>query len=141
MSKFLTGDPLVSPHTELGEELWTFHQAVVFSDDAGALWRTANTFVSDGASIPPPLRVLLGNSFRTDYIRPAGLHDYFYRTWAELLGGTGEAARTARLRVDRMFRDALIEDGVHPVKAWLIYSGVRSGGWVAWKRHAARKEG
>jgi hypothetical protein len=46
-----------------------------------------------------------------------------------------------RKEVDEMFHEALIADGVGPVKALCIYWGVRLGGWAPWLKHHYRKVG
>lgn len=137
---FLTGDPLCLPHTESGEERWTVVTEIAYRDAAGTVWRTSPNFVTDGASIPKPLRVLYGNPFRSNYIRPGTLHDFYYHKLAQKHGVTGTpAADTARKDVDAMFYEAAVADGVSKWKAYQFYLAVRIGGWVAWNNHAKRE--
>lgn len=136
---FLTGDPVCIPHTETGEERWTVVTPISYRDHSGYVWSTEPNFITDGASIPAPLRVLYGNPFRSDYIRPGALHDFYYREWAKKYGVWSPEARTARKEVDEMFYEAAIADGIPWYKAYQFYLGVRIGGWVAWNNHARRE--
>lgn len=133
--QFLTGAPDCSPNVD-GLEQWDFKSSVGFRDANDVEWWAVAPFTCDGASIPYPLRVIFGHPFRSDYIRPAALHDWYYANWAWQF--SGPLAAKARLAVDKMFYAALLEDGVHPVKAYLFYWGVRRGGWVAWNNHAKK---
>lgn len=55
------------------------------------------------------------------------LHDYLYTTQPY-----------TRLKSDQILLEALGVLGVNSIKKWLIFSGVRVGGWYAWESH--RKE-
>lgn len=143
MARFLTGDPICQPLVEGRNglhERWRFVDAVGFLAPNGKEYWTEPNFVGDGASIPPPLRVILGHPFRSDYIRPAVLHDYYYKTWAKIYGLTdSDKAESARLEIDIMLYRALLADDVNKITAYTIFLGVRVGGWHAWNNHA--KEG
>lgn len=80
-------------------------------------------FVTDFASIPRVLWNVLPPSF---YAKPAILHDYLY-----FVGKAGDLVVT-RAQADKVFRDALQETGVNARKRWMMWLGVRVGGWRAW---------
>ena len=79
-------------------------------------------FVTDGASVPRGLWNVLPPFGR--YSQAALLHDWLYYS--------GEYTRAA---ADRLFLDAMRSCGVPLWKRWVMYSGVRMGGWVAWNRY------
>lgn len=77
-------------------------------------------FVTDLASMPWAIRWLLPVN---DRHRPAAvLHDFMYRD-----------QKTTRAEADALFYVAMEECGVPRWKRDLIYAGVRTGGWAAWK--------
>ncbi|MNC81948.1 hypothetical protein D3C75_1352580 [compost metagenome] len=55
--------------------------------------------------------------------RPAVVHDYIY---------THQTHRFAKADADRMFYEALLEEGVAKTLAWLMYAAVRIGGRGNW---------
>ena len=75
--------------------------------------------VTDLASVP---RIPLAYWLTGDTGRKAGvIHDHLYHTH---IGGRPVA--------DAVFREALVAEGLPAWRVWLMYSGVRVGGWVAW---------
>ena len=81
-------------------------------------------FISDGTSIP---------RFLHSYVRPFGdglraalPHDANYR-WQNV----------TRKEADRLFYRRLKMIGMRTSKAWALWAGVRSGGWVTWRIHKA----
>lgn len=85
-------------------------------------------FVSDGASIPRILWPLIGSPWGPGpHGKAAVLHDWLYAT-----------APVSRARADRLFLEALEVLGIGWLKRWTLYTGVRSGGWVAWNSHRRR---
>lgn len=82
---------------------------------------------TDFASIPRILHSLI--SPLTNTIYAAILHDYLYRN------PTDEFARSLpRETVDRLFYWGMRARGVWRLTAGLMYLGVRSGGWISYKR-------
>jgi hypothetical protein len=78
-------------------------------------------FVTDGPSIPRPMRALIPVRGR---LWPASvIHDHLY--WHQPKGWT-------RAQVDRLFRLALASSGVGPLTRWAMWLAVRAGGWVLW---------
>lgn len=55
--------------------------------------------------------------------RPATVHDYIY---------TSLTHRFTKAEADRIFYEALLEEGMHKPLAWLIYTAVRIGGRGNW---------
>ena len=81
----------------------------------------------DFASIPRILHSLISPLNNTIYA--AILHDYLYRDPAD------EFARSLpRETVDRVFYWGMRARGVWRLTAGLMYLGVRSGGWISYKR-------
>lgn len=81
---------------------------------------------SDGASTPrifwralPPFG---------PYWRPAILHDYLY-----------QSGRFVRSKCDALLREAMLSCGVSGFTAWVIYTGVRMGGWVAYNAYRKKE--
>jgi len=56
-----------------------------------------------------------------DTCAPALIHDALYRT-----------ALLPRAECDRLFRELLLANGENKAKAWLLWSGVRVGGWCSY---------
>lgn len=82
-------------------------------------------FVTDFASIPRTIQLLIPN-----YIgrRAAILHDYLYKT-------NGLNGKYSRQRADQIFLEALNVLEVNFFTRSLMYSGVRIGGWLPWRKH------
>lgn len=76
-------------------------------------------FVFDGASIPKPLRPLLGKKTDKQFRIAAAFHDFLY----------------SKTEIDRTFADEIFYmllrlNGVGVVKATTFFLGVRSFGWM-----------
>lgn len=86
-------------------------------------------------------RVVIPRGFRTDLYSvrflgklitpdtaeqqgPAILHDYGYTVQG-----------ISRAEADKHLLDAMASVGVGLIRRWLIYAGVRVGGWFAWNRN------
>lgn len=80
-------------------------------------------FVTDLASIPRPLRGILNQNGNSR--RPAVLHDYLYQTQS-----------LPRAAADEIFRRALAAEDIGAVGRFVYWSGVRIGGWLAWRNKA-----
>lgn len=97
-----------------------------FRDDRGRIWHVPRGTVTDLASVPrivPGLvRVLLPSKLESALA--AILHDWLYAT-----------ASVSRREADRLFWLALRVAGEGRVGSWLMWAGVRAGGWLAWRRH------
>ena len=91
-----------------------------FIDKNGRKWTAPRDFEVDGASIPRPLWATFGSPYVGDFRRASVVHDYYCKP--EHHDGATSA------EVHRMFYEAMLCDGVNPVKAWTMYQGVRVGG-------------
>ncbi len=98
---------------------------LVYKSDILGGWtvKVPTGFDTDFASVPrlPFLFWFLG-----DRGHPAAVvHDYLYRT-----------AQVSRAMADRVFQEALRADGMDWASTWLMWAGVRVGGWVTYShRH------
>lgn len=116
MSRFLT--PL---RAEKSGGVWTVLQPLIYdSDVAQKVFIVPEGFVTDFASVPRlPLAFLLtGDSAH----EAAVVHDYLYREQT-----------VPRQMADSVFKEAANVSGEPGWKSWLMWAGVRLGGWVAWK--------
>lgn len=84
-------------------------------------------FVSDGCSMPPLLWSLLGHPFYYRFLKEAIRHDWYYKTQC-----------VSRRAADRWFFRALDKPWLR-VRRYLIYIGVRVGGWYAWWQNMRKK--
>jgi hypothetical protein len=118
MSRFLT--PL---RAEKSGSVWTILQPLIYSSDvAQRVFVVPEGFTSDFASVPRiPLAFLLtGDSCH----EAAVVHDFLY--------ARGVVGRDV---ADAVFREAAGVSGEPGWKSWLMWAGVRLGGWIAWRNH------
>lgn len=80
--------------------------------------------ITDFASIPRPLWSVYPPA---RYAGPASVHDELYATQT-----------VTRKKADQTFLEALKCDGVPYLRRYAFYWSLRSGGWVAWRKHAER---
>ena len=89
---------------------------------------------TDGASIPRLLWSLVGAPLSDSRVLPAAIiHDQLYCT----CGLNGELSRED---CDAIFHRALVAAGCPQLRAWLYWTGVRSGGWLGWRRYKRNPE-
>ena len=101
--------------------------------------------VYDGPSIPMLFRWL----YSTHVEVAAALHDWLYATHADDSGGVVSRRRADRvmLRCSKVCQRRARQSGaaprvsvlVHWVQRWLIWAGLRVGGWWAWRKSWGRK--
>ena len=84
-------------------------------------------FITDGASIPRAFWTFIGSPFTGLYRKPALIHDHFYAT-----------QKVTRKYADKLFLDAMKDEGVSWWKRHTMYRAVRGGAYFIWKRHAKR---
>jgi hypothetical protein len=111
---------------------FTLVEALVY--DSEVLGQTVTVpagFRTDYASIPRGLWNLLPPVGKYD--RGAVVHDALYQ-W-----GAVNATAITRDMADRTLREAMQVCGVGRVQRWMIYTGVRIGGWVVWNRYRSFK--
>lgn len=78
-------------------------------------------FKTNFASFPGIVRLFLPVNGR--HRKAATLHDYLYNTGA-----------TGRKKADELFHEAMQNTGVRRPVGWVLYAGVRSFGWVIYRR-------
>lgn len=101
---------------------FTLLRPLQFRSQTGLLVTVPEGFETDYASIPQALWAVLPPVGRYD--RAAVLHDYLY-----VHNGVERSV------ADAILNEAMEVAGVSRVQRWIIYSGVRIGGWVPWKRY------
>lgn len=89
-------------------------------------------FRSDGASIPWMLRWFAGHPFGSS-LKAAIVHDWVFRSEAgrEQLERTGPLTRAHAAHVMDV---AMRVDNVHSFRRRVIWSGLRIGDWLAWRK-------
>jgi hypothetical protein len=114
--------PLLQPFGN-GED-WMLLSPMVYQAGRGSrlIVIVPRGFVTDYASIPRPLRILLPN--RGDYGNAAVIHDYLY--WRQ---------DCTRAQADNIMAIAMMEAGVPSATLRAIHAGVRLGGQGAWDRN------
>lgn len=129
-----TAQPLIR---KIATRRWRLEEPLGYRSRAGRVFIVRAGFVTDGASVPrvawwlyPPL----GGA----YDRAAVVHDDLY-AHAELFGGyvfgDDEHGHISRADVDRLFLEMMAVDGFRPTGRAVVYSAVRIGGWLAWRRY------
>lgn len=121
----------ISPVYE-ADDLWMIDAALVYRSDllkADVMIPTG--FIFDGSSIPRWMKAIPVVSYfvkdKIAYPGSAALHDFGYRY-----------AVWPRATTDALYREALLVERAHPLRARLRFWGVRLGGWKSWNEH--RKE-
>lgn len=84
-----------------------------YKDRKGYIWTTTKGYKTNGASIPKLLWPIIGDPYGGGYIKSAVIHDQACdekkKTWQD---------------THRTFLDAMLEEGVGPSKAYVMYSAV-----------------
>lgn len=83
-------------------------------------------FRTDFASIPRVLWNILPPT--GTYGKAAVLHDFMYQTGKWMIDGVP----CTRSSADSVLRAGMDDCGVGGLTRWMIYTGVRVGGWVRW---------
>lgn len=105
---------------------WELTNDFIYYDGAQKIEIKAG-FVHDLASVPVPLNLIFRK--HGDHSKAAIVHDYLYSNQ----GLVSAYKRYTRAESDEIFYKAMLESGVNKFKAWLMWAGVRSGGFIAWK--------
>ncbi len=85
-------------------------------------------FVTDFASIPRAMWPVLPPTGK--YGKAAVLHDFMYQE-----GVWCDGTPCTRGDADGVLKEAMADLGVRWTQRWTIYAGVRSGGWVSWRKY------
>lgn len=83
-------------------------------------------FLTDLASIPWPASLLIP---RNDPVHAAAAvaHDWLY-----------SQQPISRKDADNLFHSILVDDGERVTRSFLMWIGLRIGGWIAWRGHRRR---
>lgn len=111
---------------------WSLVQPFGHATKAGHGVTVPAGFVTDFASVPrifwrvigPPVGAGPGAA----YGRAAVLHDYLY----------ANPGKRTRKFCDELFFEVMVADEVSPARRWLMWAGVRLGGWRPWNRYRKR---
>jgi len=100
---------------------WVLLLALIYMTKGGTRYIVPRGFITDLASIPRLLRALFDINGLSR--APAVLHDFLYCIHY-----------TTRAEADALFLEALEAAGVGWATRWSMYLGVRSGGWIYWRK-------
>jgi len=103
---------------------WRLDAPLVFQSDLVGKITVPEGFETDFASVPriPLVYALVGNCSH----RAAVVHDYLYRD--------GAIPVVSQKKADKIFREAMYVKGVPWWRRWIMWAGVRVGGWTAYKK-------
>ena len=88
-----------------------------FMDSTGLLWYAHVGDVTNGASIPRQLKIIVGGSYQTPYLIASVLHDRYTRNKSRTWQST-----------DNMFYEAMRTNGVNRFKAYAMFLAVYTFG-------------
>ena len=103
---------------------WILSSALVYTIPYLGVVTVPKGFRTDFASIPRVLLSVIGRP-TGKLSEPAVLHDFLY-------SGKCDSWVSRRL-ADKIFEEAMKENGVSWIKRKVVWSGVRIGGWVHFK--------
>ena len=106
-----------------GSDKWQLTAPLMYETRSGIYISVPEGFITDLASIPRLFRSIY--SVHGQHTRAAVIHDYLY--------SQSDPRAFTRSQADRIFYEAMLELGVRKSKAYVMYLGVRSGGYFAWK--------
>lgn len=126
MGKFLTKldySPARSDDNSWNGRDYRLDSPLIYEANDGKIYTIPKDFVTDGASIPRFFwRIYLPYG---KYIEAAVLHDYIYRT---------PTIPLTRKQADKLLEEAMEWCQVNAFDRKVIYTGVRIGGWFAYKK-------
>lgn len=96
------------------------------TEDSGMFIKVPEGFVTDFASVPRIFWIFLPPWGR--YGKAAVLHDYMYQNTLFI-----------RLLCDSIFYEAMVVLKVPRWQRWLLYLGVRIGGWFPYRRYVKKR--
>lgn len=104
---------------------WQLLASLSYFHRSGLIITVPRGFITDLASIPRIFHSLIPQ--HGSHSPAAILHDYLYAT-----------QEMSRSKADQLFRDAMEDIGVNPVRRYAMYLAVRAGGWAAWNSRKAK---
>ena len=99
---------------------WELLTNLVYRDSKEKYYIVPAGFKTDLASIPRPLWSIYPPSTSR---KGAVLHDWCYETRPY-----GVSRKTA----DRLLYEGCVSEGLPKARAWVLWVGVRAGGWMFW---------
>lgn len=101
--------------------LMRLEEDFIYIDNKAIKWIAPKGSISDGASIPRQLWSIMGAPLSGRYRRAAVLHDVYCKNQL-----------VPHEQVHKMFHEAMLDDGVSPTKAQLMYFAVKTFGpkWI-----------
>ncbi len=125
---------------EIGEDEWRLLEPLLYSSPLlGGTVTIPAGWITDFESVPRWLPLAYSLLYGAAHA-PAVIHDWAY-TYAGFRLATA-ARPVTRADADKLLYEAMRtpcrphpENEVPPWKAWLIWLGVRAGGWVPWRDH------
>ena len=112
-------DPILIP-TDDGE--WKLFAELRYQTRTGQTLTIPHGFITDLASIPRVFHSLIPVNGK--HRAAAIVHDYLYVTQI-----------MTRAESDRIFLEAMEDLGVRWNQRWAMYSAVRVGGWLPWRKN------
>lgn len=106
-----TTRPAIVPQPD---DQWSFAEDLVWVQDNGLTLTVPAGTAMNGASIPRAFWGLIGHPLETEFVYPAGLHDWECQT-----------RRTPSPIVHQRFREALRAEGVGTIRRAAMYRAVR----------------
>lgn len=107
-----------------GKDRWTLALPLIYRAQDGRLVNVPAGYRSDLASVPRIAWRIVPRDHKAAR-RPAVVHDYIY---------TDLTHRFTKAEADKIFHQALLEEGMNRALAWLMWCAVRIGGRGNWGR-------
>ena len=118
---------------EYGPRLVRTTGVVQYITDEGITHTVEIDFITDGGSIPPVAWPIIGSPFVGRYRKSVLIHDKLYATQRD-----DEGNKITRKYADKVFLDAMKDEGVSWWKRHTMYRVVRLYSWIIWNRHAKK---
>lgn len=138
-------DNKFSPAIKGGRSLWGLQRDLSYRTGNEAqeeLILAPAGFVTDLASIPRWCWIILPPN--GPWVKAAIIHDFLYATkgsgqWKRRLDGRTRADAYTRAEADGVFREALQNRGVGPIRCFILWAAVRLGGAGGWGKDDSRQ--
>ena len=118
---------------EYGPRLVKHTEELSYTTDEGITHTVEIGFISDGGSIPKFAWSFIGSPFVGYYRKSVAVHDKLYATQRD-----DEGNKITREYADKVFLDAMRDEGVALWKRHTMYRAIRLYSWIIWNRHAKK---
>lgn len=128
------------PENEIGDGEFLVVSPLVYEASSGSKYAVPMGFITDFASIPKLVRLMPGFDVNGRSRAAAVLHDFLYSSHGFVCDQSKDAGyqvthqHLTRAQCDALFREALLSLGVGRGVAYSMWLGVRTGGWMYWKK-------